>query len=127
MVVPVPGTWVGGWQTGGIDTIQLAACANADGTACTAIAAPGYVYACPGQGAVIDPVFTGWYLRVADQRSETNAPVATVAIISPSSYGAPVWNASPTTSVAVVGQIAGAADPRPVSCGGPPLPAGAST
>jgi hypothetical protein len=55
---------------------------------------------------VIDRAFTGWYLRVADRRSESNVPVALPLIFAESPYGAAVWEPSPTTSVAVIGRIA---------------------
>jgi len=134
-ITPIPATWSGGWQAAfASDSEQLAACADADGTDCTALTAPGYIYECAAGGAVIDPVFTGWYLRVADQHAESNEPepvpvVVTrppVLILSGSPYQAPVWQPNATTSVAVVGRIAPATGARVTFCGGPPLPATAN-
>lgn len=124
-VTPTLGTWTGGWASsvGTGDTTQLAACAKADGTGCTSLTDDGYIYGCPRGGAVIDPLFTGWYLRVADRRYQSNYPSTLIMIVSWWPYGAPIWQAGPTTSVAVVGRIGPAIGPRVTSCGGPPLPA----
>lgn len=58
--------WRGGWA-GDAHFTQLAACANAQGTACTTLTDMHYPSRCANGAAVLDPAFTGDYLRVADQ------------------------------------------------------------
>jgi len=118
LVAPVAGTWSGGWD-GDYDIFQLAACQSADGSDCTTLTDAGYVDGCPNSAAVIDPAFTGDYLRVADMRVAAETAFGGVGRITP--YGSDVWAAGPTISVAVVGQIAAAIGPRQASCGPPPL------
>jgi hypothetical protein len=126
VVSAIPALWAGGWA-GDADLTQLAACANPDGADCTSLTDPEYVLppscAYAERETVIDPVFTGWYLRVADTLYGPDPAFAWVGRSSP--YGAPVWPAGPLTAVAVVGQIAPATGPRTDLCGPPPLPPGA--
>jgi hypothetical protein len=65
-------------------------------------------------------MFTGEYLRVADQVYGPGTVFAAYALLSP--YGASVWATGPTVSVAVVGQIMPAVGPPESSCGPPPRP-----
>lgn len=120
LVTPVDGTWNGGWA-GDFDQTQLSACAQSNGQECTTLTDPNYG-GCPGGGAVIDPVFTGWYLRVADKTLGPNTATPAIAYSSP--YGHEVWSAGATVAVAVVGQIAAATGGRESNCGPPPLPKG---
>jgi hypothetical protein len=118
LVTPVAGTWSGGWD-GDYDRMQLAACINADGSSCTPLTDPPSYQGCPHEAAVIDPAFTGRYLRVADHRLAAGTVFLDLALSSP--YGSPVWEQNPTASVALVGRIAAARGPRTSSCGPPPL------
>jgi hypothetical protein len=67
LVTPPAGTWSGGFA-GDIDALELDVCANANGTGCISLTNDHYGWACADSAAVIDPYFTGWYLRVDDQR-----------------------------------------------------------
>ncbi len=118
LVTPVAGTWAGGWS-GDFDVTQLAACTSAEGTGCTSLTSPTYTSGCPGGAAVIDPAFTGQYLRVADQVYGPNTAFSLAALSSP--YGASVWPAGPTVSVAMAGEILAQTGPREASCGPPPI------
>ena len=119
LVTPVLAEWQGGW-VGDFDETQLAACANPDGTECTSLTDSHYVgNNCPNGSAVIDPAFTGRYLRVADQRDGRNTGFADYGMSSP--YGAAIWQQGNTTAVSVVGQIAPATGGREADCGPPPL------
>lgn len=119
LVTPVPGTWTGGWD-GDYDATQLAACANANGAECNSLTREGYLGACAHGAAVIDPVFTGWYLFVADRRYSADDIFPAIGYSSP--YGGEVWTANAITSVALAGRIAPAAGPRQSSCGAAPIP-----
>jgi hypothetical protein len=120
LVTPVPGQWDGGWEGEG-DLLQLAACRTRRGTNCTTLTDEHYP-GCRGSSAVLDPAFIGDYLRVADQRRGTG-PHFMLRYRSRSPYGARggVWEASPTTSAAVVGRIAAPSGSRRIWCGFPPL------
>lgn len=123
-VTPVAGTWNGGGWPGDSDWFQLAACQNADGSDCTTLTDwPYYAGACPNGAAVIDPAFTGDYLRVADQVLPADTARDLHLALTP--YLPGEWTAGPTISVAVVGQIAAATGPRQANCGPPPI--GSST
>ncbi len=119
LVTPVSGTWNGGWEKD-FQNLQLAACKGPEGTECTALSDPPWYAGCPNEAAVIDPMFTGQYLRVADHVYGPGTVFADYALLSP--YGAGVWAAGPTVSVAVVGQIMPATGPPESSCGPPPRP-----
>ncbi len=118
LVTPVQGTWDGGWERDFQQT-QIAACKTAEGTDCTALSDPSY-RGCPDEAAVIDPMFTGQYLRVADQVDGPGTFFADLALTSP--YEASVWGAGATVSVAVVGQIMAATGPPESRCGPPARP-----
>lgn len=118
LVTPVAGSWQGGWATDRDET-QLAACQSRSGTDCETLTDPRYPRGCSGGAAVLDPEFTGLYLRVADRRVAADAIPSLQAVTSP--FGQEIWNSSPTTSVAVVGRIAAASGPREAKCGPPPL------
>jgi len=120
LVTPVSGTWSGGW-IGDFDVTQLAACESPAGTGCTSLTDPDYPQGCPGGAAVIDPVFTGMYLRVADHIYGPNTMFSAEADSTP--YEAAVWPAGPTVSVAMAGQILAAAGARESACGPPPIEA----
>ncbi len=121
LVTPTPGQWQGDWEGGG-DFLQLAACRRRDGTRCTTLIDDHYPGSCRNSAAVIDPAFIGDFLRVADQRRGAG-PHYTLRYASGSPYAARggVWEASPVTSVAVMGRIAAATRPRTERCGFPPL------
>jgi hypothetical protein len=113
LVTPVPGAWAGGWD-GGVHITQLAACTDRAGTECIVIADRSYVGGCPDGAAVIDPAFTGDYLRVADNFYGPDPISPGVAV---GRYHAERDLANPTTSVAIVGRIALATGPRTETCG----------
>jgi hypothetical protein len=120
LVTPAAGTWNGGGWQGDTDWFQLAACQNSDGSDCTTLTDdPDYSGGCPNGAAVIDPTFTGDYLRVADQRLPADTVWNTTLTSSP--YHPGEWTAGPTISVAVIGQIAAATGPRQATCGPPPI------
>jgi hypothetical protein len=117
LVTPVPGTWKGGWA-GDLDRTELAECRNADGTGCSALTDLGGA-ACPHEAVVLDPAFTGRYLRIADQTYAADDPFVEEGEDSLTFLGF-VWPAEPTTSVAVLGRIARAIGPRTDHCGPAP-------
>ncbi len=121
LVTPRAGQWLGGWEGEG-DFLQLAACPTRNGTNCTTLTDDHYRGSCPESSAVLDLAFIGDYLRVADQRRGTG-PHYVLRYASRSPYAARggVWEASPTTSTAVVGRIAAVSGPRTERCGFPPL------
>ncbi len=118
LVTPVPGSWQGGWATDR-DESQLSACRDEAGTECETLTDPGYAAGCSGGATVLDPVFTGFYLRVADRRVAADAFSSFVGVTSP--FRQEVWNSSPTTSVIVLGPIAPSKGSRKAKCGPPPL------
>lgn len=119
LVTPVAGQWRGGWAGGG-DRFQLSACATPTGTRCTTLTHSNYPRACHDTAVVLDPYFTGWYLRVADQRLGAGSyAMPLYAVGTP--YGYEVWEPGPTVSFAVVGRIEPATQGRAASCGAPPL------
>jgi hypothetical protein len=107
------GDWRGGWPEQ-LGIAQLAACRNADGSDCITLSNTHGGCSSPG-GVVLDPVLTGWYLRLAEQ----------VEIIGSSPFHlhpeeeAP-FPASAIASVAMLGQIAPATGPPSVKCSVPP-------
>jgi hypothetical protein len=119
-VAPESGDWHGGWKESGlIGTTQLAACRNADGSDCMTIS--NSHFSCVDQGlqrqsgAILDPVLTGWYLRVAQ----------TVEFVGSSPVELHPENEAPfpssgITSVVMAGQVAEATGPRTDDCGIPP-------
>lgn len=117
-VTPDPGRWRGGWSDD-YDIFQLAACESPRGLRCTTLTDLHYPDSCPYGAAVLDPLFTGSYLRVADQRIGTGTAFLAFAVSTP--YGGKLWSANQMTSVAIVGRIAKATGPRTVKCGPPPL------
>jgi hypothetical protein len=124
LVTPIVGTWSGGWE-GDFNGTELAACREADGSGCISLTDPDYFPGgCGGGRAVIDPYFTGWYLRVANVRYGPNTLFEAIAVSTP--YGATIWPANAITSVSVVGRIEPASGPRSVACGPPPLSSGAA-
>jgi len=118
LVVPVAGHWRGGWDED-VDWSQLAACKGPSGEGCTTLTDRHYVGGCPNGGAVIDPMFTGMYLRVADRRIPAHTPELLYAVTSP--YSPDIWLPSPTVSVAIVGRIQAATGPAAIGCGPSPL------
>jgi hypothetical protein len=118
LVTPLLATWVGGWD-GDFDQTQLAVCATPAGERCTSITEPKYVQSCRREAAVIDPAFTGKYLRVADMRFGPGTLSTLEAAISP--YGHAVWRENGRTAAAIVGRIQRATGPRTTRCGPSPL------
>jgi len=119
LVRPLPGRWRGGWE-GGSDVFQLAACATSDGRECTTLTHSHYPRGCRGEAAVLDPVFTGDYLRVVDRRRGAGPhPEFAYAVSSP--YGHEIWRRDRITLITVVGRIEAAIGPRTEPCGAPPL------
>jgi hypothetical protein len=118
LVVPVAGTWRGGWK-GSENWLQLAACSTPSGRNCTTLTDMHFVESCPNWAAVLDPFFTGNYLRVASKRVAPGTGVLAYAVTAP--YGQPVWERNRQTSVAVLGQIAAASGARTEPCGAAPL------
>jgi hypothetical protein len=119
LVTPISSRWRGGWR-GDRDRTQLAACRSPRGRHCTTLTHTNYPEACPRGAAVLDPQFTGQYLRVANHRLGPDTGMLAYAVGSP--YGHEIWRRDATTSVAIVGRIAKAVGPRRNSCGAPPLP-----
>jgi hypothetical protein len=117
-VTPSPSQWHGGWADD-YDVFQLAACKNSKGLRCTTLTDLHYPDDCPHGAAVLDPQFTGSYLRVADQRIGAGTGFLDFAVPTP--YGRRIWGANRMTSVAIVGRIAKATGPRTIKCGPPPL------
>jgi hypothetical protein len=125
LVTPNPGDWAGGWPADYHQT-QLAACVDAQGTQCTTLTDTHFVGGCIGGAAVIDPAFTGDYLRVADHIVGPNELMADFAVSSP--YSSNIWAPGPRTTVAMIGQIGAATGPPTATCAvpynagaGPPL------
>ncbi|HEU5062847.1 MAG TPA: hypothetical protein VFT79_06810 [Solirubrobacterales bacterium] len=118
LVVPVPGEWSGGWE-GDVDWTQLAACKGPNDNDCTTLTHRHYVGGCANGAAVIDPMFTGMYLRVADRRIPAHTPELAYAVGSP--YTPDIWPAGATVSVAFAGRIKAATGPPASDCGPSPL------
>ncbi|HWH12763.1 MAG TPA: hypothetical protein VG165_16700 [Solirubrobacteraceae bacterium] len=113
LVTPIPGGWTGGWPADSHET-QLAACTDALGTQCTTLTDTHFAGGCIGGAAVIDPAFTGRYLRVADHIVGPDEFTPDYAVSSP--YSSAIWPAGPRTSVVVVGVIAPATGPPSATC-----------
>lgn len=120
LVTPQPGRWSGGWKGEDTDTLQLAACDTRDGRGCTTLTHSHYIKSCRSEAAVLDPVFVGDYLRVADQRRGAG-PIFEAAYGVTSPYGWNVLRRNRITAVAYLGPIASATGPRTRGCGPPPL------
>jgi hypothetical protein len=118
LVTTTPATWSGGWN-GDFDQTQLAACATPTGEGCLSLTEPKYVRGCRHEGTVLDPAFTGKYLRIADRRYGPGTIFTLEAAVSP--FGHAIWKASGSTSVAMLGRIKQATGPRSAKCGPPPL------
>jgi hypothetical protein len=119
-VTPVRGLWSGGWREEPSE-MQLSACETEAGEGCVSLTNPQYIRRCPnGSSFYLDPQFVGRYLRVADRQD--GGPHYETAIGSITPYGAEIFGKNSTTSVAVVGQIALAANPAAGECGPPPAP-----
>ena len=119
LVIPVAGQWSGGWAASS-DRFQLSACLTPNGIRCTALTHSNYPAECPDTAAVLDPFFTGQYLRVADLRLGAGPYVMPLYAVG-TPYGYEVWESGPTASVAVVGRIEPATRDRAARCGAPPL------
>jgi hypothetical protein len=120
LVVPVSASWRGGWD-GDFDQTQLAACATRTGKRCISLTDPNYSRSCREGGTVLDPKFTGKYLRVADMRFGAGTLFTRKRKAAASPYGHPIWQANGQTATAVVGRIRRAVGPRRITCGPPPL------
>jgi hypothetical protein len=116
LVTPNPGDWAGGWPADYHQT-QLAACVDAGGTQCTTLTDTHFVGGCIGGAAVIDPAFTGDYLRVADHIVGPNEVMAAYTVSSP--YSSNIWAPGPRTTVAMIGQITAATGPPTATCAVP--------
>jgi len=119
LVTPVPAVWEGGW-TGDFTRTQLSLCSSTAGTGCIA-PLEFYGGSCPTGALTIDKDFTGWWLRAATTVYGPDTGFATPAIVSPDGYGAAIWSAGATTSVAVLGRVAPASGPPAGNCGPPAL------
>ena len=125
-VSPVRGLWSGGWR-GENSEMQLSACAAESGQECVSLTSPHFVRrGCASSASFyLDPRFVGLYLRVADRQSGGPHAEGGYAVYSPSgaTWGFDeVWGRNRTTSVAIVGQIAPAANAPAGECGPPPPP-----
>ena len=124
-VSPVQGVWSGGWE-GGLTQLQLAACVTETGEECVSISSPWRPGCALSASFAINPVFAGWYLRVADWQvpghNFTDGLVGHLPFNEPPWGYGEVLKRSPTTSVAIVGQIAPAGTPPAGECGPPPAP-----
>jgi hypothetical protein len=121
VVTPVAGRWAGGWEDD-YDELTLSICEKSTGESCLTINHEGGGF-CGERGTLIDPAFTGRYLRVTDRRYGSGTAFAGVG--HPFYFREPEPTSGPTVSVAVVGKIAPADGPPSVKCGPPPLIAGA--
>jgi hypothetical protein len=117
LVVPVPGEWRGGWE-GDVDWTQLAACKGPHDEGCTTLTDMHFVGGCKNGAAVIDPMFTGMYLRVADWRVSADSAILDYGVGSP--YSPHIWSRGQVISTAIVGRIQPATGPAASKCG--PLP-----
>jgi hypothetical protein len=118
LVAPTAGRWEGGWEGEG-GNLQLSACLTSAGNDCVSLTDPTFRGRCAHDAAVLDPVFAGWYLKVAEQRRGPG-PFIVPRGAAGSPYEDTVWRAGPTVSVSVVGRIKRASSRRAVECG--PLP-----
>ncbi|HYJ21186.1 MAG TPA: hypothetical protein VEW07_04080 [Solirubrobacterales bacterium] len=119
VVTPVAGTWAGGWGTD-YDDLGLSICMTPSGERCLQINHEGPEKSCGAEGAtLIDPAFTGRYLRVVDRRYGSGAVFAGVG--HPAYYPVEGNERGATVSIAVVGRIAPATGPPSIDCGPPPL------
>lgn len=119
LVTPVPASWAGGWTGDQNDFTQLAACATSDGRECTTLTNREFGGECAGGGTVLDPIFSGSYLRAASFVTGPMPAFAEVGLSTP--YGHKAWPPVPSTAVAVVGRILPARHQRTDRCGTPPL------
>lgn len=113
-----PARWRGGWE-GDFDHIQLSACTTPSGKGCTSITDPKYIHGCNGWATVLEPHFTGHYLRVADRRYGAGTVFTLDAVSSP--FGHPIWRANRTTAVAMAGRIAPPRGAEKADCDSPLL------
>lgn len=119
-VSPLPGRWAGGWK-GEFSQMQLSACTAPEGQGCTTLTDLHYIRNCPSSSSsfALEARFTGYYLRVAEKRVGTGPPLEPAYGITSPNAGE-VWGRSRITSVAILGQIAPAANPYSGECGPPP-------
>ena len=118
LVTPIPATWSGGWD-GDFDQTQLSVCWTPTGERCISLTEPKYTRGCGQDATVLDPAFTGKYLRIADQRYGPGTMFTMEAAVSP--YGHEIWQAAGSTAVAMLGRIKASNGPRSTNCGPPPL------
>jgi hypothetical protein len=120
VVVPVAGQWRGGWATD-FDSLSLSICKTASGEHCLEINYEGIREDdCGSPGAkLIDPAFTGRYLRVVDRRYGSGS--IDIGVGHPAYYPIPKIQPEATVSTAIVGKIAPATGPPSIDCGPPPL------
>jgi hypothetical protein len=122
-VTPNPGLWSGGWADD-YDQTQLAVCVTPQGTGCIPITATHYPGQCANGSAVIDPAFTGRYLRVAVRRLGKSTAFLRYAS-GPFTERGGIWQPAPTVAAAVIGRIGRATGRRtPSKCGPPPITGG---
>lgn len=122
VVRPVAGQWSGRWGDD-YDQLTLAICRTATGQRCLTVNHEGPERACGSAGAtLIDPAFTGWYLRVTDHRYGSGTVFAGVGHLPYFKDQEPV--PGPTVAVAMVGRIAAPSGAPEVKCGPPPLTSG---
>jgi hypothetical protein len=119
LVTPVSAGWHGGWPDDR-EATQLAACVNADGTNCVSLTDPKYLGGCPNGAAVVDPYFTGRYLKVAIARLGEGTVTTLEAHTSPYSQNVE-GEASAIYVVRVYGPIEPAVAPREAPCGPGPI------
>lgn len=119
-VSPVGAVWRGGWK-GEYSEFQLAACDSPTGVNCVSLTDPRYERECAARSAaiVLDPMYAGRYLRIADRRVGAGPLIRPAsAVLSPN--GDEIWGRDRATAVAVVGQIAAPVSAYPGECGPPP-------
>jgi hypothetical protein len=117
LVTPLAGEWAGGWDGDGGYT-QLAACLTRTSAGCIPMTDPDYVEGCEAGAAVLDPLFVGRFLRVAERQHGPN-PISLLLPAWP--FVEEPWAPSAVISVAFLGRIKPAAHGRRASCGAPPL------
>jgi hypothetical protein len=119
VVAPVAGGWNGGWSDD-YDELTLAICRSPQGHECATVDHEGREYGCGAPGAtLIDPAFTGWYLRVTDHHWGAGTIFGGVGHDFYFHDVEPV--SGPIVSVAVVGRIAAATGPVESRCRQPLL------
>ena len=98
---PVAARWVGGWGNDR-NLLQLQVCHSRSGARCVVISDSVYENRYPGTGAILDPRYRGWFVRVVDQRIGRDTGFLLVAY---SSGHVPLIAPGPDAASAIAGRI----------------------